>query len=1077
MKRIVVNLFLLVLSVCTIAQIPQGISHQAVIRNSANELIINSVIGIKVDILQGSHDGTIVYSETHNPASNSNGLISFVIGQGNVVNGMFEEIDWANGPYFIRTQADPTGGTNYSIEGISQILSVPYALFAGKVNDTTKWQKNADVVYYDQGDVAIGTSEPEPSAALDVTSNQKGFLPPRMTTEERDAIENPAAGLIIYNTNMHCINFFNGAEWVEWGRDPMDTFECGQVFTDPRDNQQYRTVQIGDQCWFAQNLNYGQRIDANIPQTNNDQTEKYCYNNAPSNCLVYGGLYQWNELMANDSVEFTRGICPDGWRLPNESEWQILLDHYGGPSVAGNALVKSGSSGFDALMNGKHENIYGFSGNNDISTFWTASGSTESTAKSFAISEGNPQVFSNIDLVTNAYGARCLKGLPNRSDPNLRVIDSSVYNLISDSLELIQGIYRYEIIGSRKAKDIIAEDNIVVGTEQQGYLRKVDELSLTEDLLELITSDATFEDAFIEGEFDFGTDLSEKKKPVLSHTKITYLAPGVEISPIKDGFHYQIENVELFSGSNITAAITHGHVILNPAFKFEFRFRNRKVNKLAFYADNTLFENSLDVAVNVSGQTNDTKSKTLAKVDKYLVYVVPSIPPIPIVIVITTKLDAKFVYNFDAAFNATTGYTNTNYLSFGMKYENNNWQHIWDQNQNNEMHPISWDGNVSLTQKLSIIPQISVKLYGALGPYFNLPLWQELKANLALPEYNYDARIDLGLNGNIGAEITIFGKTLAKYNKELFGFDVNLYNTPYNLAITSGNDQTGNVNSPLAEPLKVRVTDNKGFNYVPARVRFSIESGGGSLSAPEVWTNASGYAETNWTLGDQSEQTVKAEVFKANGVPITGSPAIFNATLDGQDCPETFFDSRDGKTYSTVMIGNQCWMKENLNYQTGNSWCFNNSASNCNVYGRLYDWHTAINACPEGWHLPTDSEWLELINHIGGSLNPGGNKLKSCRQINSPLGGLCNTSTHPRWDSHHVHYGTDEFEFSGLPGGYRDHTMNFFFSLGEGASWWSSTEQSSSNAWYRYLLFHSGDVIWNHANKQSGFSVRCVKDQ
>lgn len=113
------------------AQVPQGISHQAVIRNAANELVTDSPIGIRVGILQGAADGTEVYSETHTPQSNANGLISFVIGQGANQSSDFSDIDWANGPYFIETKADPEGGTNYSIEGVSQLWSVPYALSAG----------------------------------------------------------------------------------------------------------------------------------------------------------------------------------------------------------------------------------------------------------------------------------------------------------------------------------------------------------------------------------------------------------------------------------------------------------------------------------------------------------------------------------------------------------------------------------------------------------------------------------------------------------------------------------------------------------------------------------------------------------------------------------------------------------------------------------------------------------------------------------------------------------------------------------------------------------------------------------
>jgi hypothetical protein len=122
--------FAFLISLIASAQVPQGISHQAVIRDASNNLVTNSAIGVRVSILQGSANGPVAYSETHSPQSNANGLISFVIGEGTVVSGVFAEINWSDGPYFIETKADPTGGTTYTITGTSQMLSVPYAFYA-----------------------------------------------------------------------------------------------------------------------------------------------------------------------------------------------------------------------------------------------------------------------------------------------------------------------------------------------------------------------------------------------------------------------------------------------------------------------------------------------------------------------------------------------------------------------------------------------------------------------------------------------------------------------------------------------------------------------------------------------------------------------------------------------------------------------------------------------------------------------------------------------------------------------------------------------------------------------------------
>jgi hypothetical protein len=112
------------------AQAPQKMSYQAVIRDVGNKLVTNQSIGMRVSILQGSASGTAVYTETQKPTTNANGLVTVEIGTGLVITGTFATINWATGPYFIKTEIDPTSGTNYTVTGTSQLLSVPYALYA-----------------------------------------------------------------------------------------------------------------------------------------------------------------------------------------------------------------------------------------------------------------------------------------------------------------------------------------------------------------------------------------------------------------------------------------------------------------------------------------------------------------------------------------------------------------------------------------------------------------------------------------------------------------------------------------------------------------------------------------------------------------------------------------------------------------------------------------------------------------------------------------------------------------------------------------------------------------------------------
>ena len=128
------TLAFLLINTSIFAQAPQKMSYQAVIRNSSNALITSTPVGIQISVLQGSSTGTAVYVETQTPSTNANGLVSVEIGGGTVVSGNFSAINWANGPYFIKTETDPTGGTAYTITGTNELMSVPYALNAANAN-------------------------------------------------------------------------------------------------------------------------------------------------------------------------------------------------------------------------------------------------------------------------------------------------------------------------------------------------------------------------------------------------------------------------------------------------------------------------------------------------------------------------------------------------------------------------------------------------------------------------------------------------------------------------------------------------------------------------------------------------------------------------------------------------------------------------------------------------------------------------------------------------------------------------------------------------------------------------------
>lgn len=184
-----------------------------------------------------------------------------------------------------------------------------------------------------------------------------------------------------------------------------------------------------------------------------------------------------------------------------------------------------------------------------------------------------------------------------------------------------------------------------------------------------------------------------------------------------------------------------------------------------------------------------------------------------------------------------------------------------------------------------------------------------------------------------------------------------------------------------------------------------------------------------------------------------------------------FTDLRDGKSYRVVRIGNQLWMAENLNYNIIDSrhprkiinFYYEFKDENCEVYGRLYNWEIALKVCPPGWHLPTDEEWSDLVNYLGGRDIAGG-KMKE------------KGTAHWYFPNPEA---TNESGFTALPGGARitfDKYTGIFSDIGISGSWWSSTENSKSEAWSRHLSFNFSIVNRISSHKVDCFSVRCLKD-
>lgn len=316
-----------------VAQAPQKMSYQAVIRDVSNVLIINHSIGMRISILQGSVAGTPVYVETQTPNTNANGLVSLEIGGGTIVTGTFANINWSSATYYIKTETDPTGGANYTITATSQILSVPYALNARSVTGMV----NANNGIVSNVATPINNTDAANKAYVDALSDKMMQLFAEL-----------------------------GAKDVE--------------------GNNYKSVKIGNQVWMAENLKSTKYNDnTSIPLVSDNttwstlSTPGYCWynNDEATNKSIYGAMYNWYAVN-------TGKLCPTGWHVPTNTEWTTLITYLGGVDIAGGKLKETGTShwlspntstnesGFTGLPGGYRVYAGNFNVIGDFGCWWTS---------------------------------------------------------------------------------------------------------------------------------------------------------------------------------------------------------------------------------------------------------------------------------------------------------------------------------------------------------------------------------------------------------------------------------------------------------------------------------------------------------------------------------------------------------------------------------------------------------------------------------------------------------------------------------------------------------------------------------
>jgi len=398
-RYFILSIFLFISYVIS-AQTPQRFNYQAVVRNASNTILVNQPVGIRISLLQGSATGTAVFVETHSLSTNTYGQVMLEIGGGTLVSGSIVSINWATGTYFIKTETDPSGGSNYSLSATTRLLSVPYAMHAG--NGLGAGSANNQILYW----------------------NGSGWI-----------VLNPGV-------NGQVLTICNGIlTWTFQGVCPETGFPCSIVddfnpsitygsMTDQEGNV-YKTVTIGTQVWMAENLRTGRYRNGDpIPNVVNGATwggmtsgASCWYNNdSASYHSLYGRLYNWY------AVSETRNLCPSGWHVPTDSEWIKLVDTLGGATYAGTVLKSAcawknnwsgtNTSGFTARPGGfraeyNNSTFAGLVGANGAGQgqWWTATKNDQTSSPTAWYRQVGPSL--NISRGSYGYGlgqsVRCVK--------------------------------------------------------------------------------------------------------------------------------------------------------------------------------------------------------------------------------------------------------------------------------------------------------------------------------------------------------------------------------------------------------------------------------------------------------------------------------------------------------------------------------------------------------------------------------------------------------------------------------------------------------------------------------------------
>ncbi len=968
-----------------------------------------------------------------------------------------------------------------------------------------------------------------------VTSGTGGTFSDIHDPYTRFTAQSPQSYTLRWTVKNHC-----GSAYDEVGVSflPIMGQPCPAEPSFTYEGQQYNTVLIGGQCWMKENLNAGNMIPVSQMPSSNSIMEKHCYNNDPAACSLYGGLYRWNEMMQYATSRGARGICPAGWHVPTIDEWNTLVFYLGGTASAGGKMKQSGTATWN-MPNTGAGNISGFttlgsgyySGSfyelNRFSAFWTS----DLTDATYAVR--GPALGYNIESLstnvyrskTDAYYVRCIKdtcqtvGMVNAGadqiniNGNQAVLDAAVpatglngsWTVISGSGGLFDNVNDPKSLFSGKFGTSYTLQWTVSNTCYQSAAGQV-VISFAPASWVLQNSGITGENKEI---YSFSTVDSNIVWASVRALSGNNIIPNQEFTRTTDGginwipgqipmaANHAISNISAVDANHAWAALYNfsgGGGIYHTADGGQswtlqdsslFQAPDGFPNFVHFFNPQQGVCGGDPVGGYFEIYTTNNGGQTWTRVPQQ------NLPP-----------DSPGVYGLVNGFKTAgdTLWFSTNMQEVyrttdkGLHWEKfshpvpngilamkdskeglliwNDWRYTLDGGES--WNPFTFNGSIWLNFNSSLLVYAG-KTQGFSGMY----LIGSKSSTSHSCNYSYNEAADWF--------------TLDSLYHSSFGFFNNQYGWT---GACTGYPLTANIYkfrvfceqlpAAYAGPDQLNLSNTYTLlNADPAPPGVSgswqiISGSGGLLYAPNsptsdfTGTPATTY-QLVWKLSNNCSQTSDTVIVSFAAPPgYCTSPTI----------------TYEGQVYNTVQIGTRCWLKENLNAgiminggtaASNNNiiekYCYNNLPENCQIYGALYQWDEMINytnlqgtkgICPEGWHIPTDQEWCQLSTYLDYTVN-----CSATGYSGTSAGGQLKASGNDFWDSNTGATNSSGFTALGSGTVNPDGTFASFRTL---TRFWTSTE-SGSTAYRRSLANTTAQIFRGLADKTTGQSVRCIKNQ